>query len=197
MTGARAPSPPYFAPLQMCAALLDCSPYKLIFMKHFLILVFCGFAVGAAAQTAIDRQVTASQGGSASTDRLSLNWTLGEPAVATLSTPSGLLTQGFQQPTLRVEPVSVLPKHPFMTADIRVAPNPTASEINVFFPAGLSEEVWLELSDLHGKPILREKTDPAGTWRMDVSAYPPGSYLLRCVTARGEMISIHRILKTK
>lgn len=166
-------------------------------MKHFLILVFCCIAAAAAAQAAIERQVTASQGGSASSDRLSLDWTLGEPAVGSLSTPSGLLTQGFQQPVLRVEQVSMLPKQARMTTSIRVAPNPTAAEINISFPTDLSEELWLELSNLQGKPILREKTDASGTWRMDVSAYPPGFYLLRCVTARGEILSIHRIVKSK
>lgn len=167
-------------------------------MKHFLILVFCGMAVGAAAQAAIERHVTASQGGSVSNNRLSLDWTLGEPAIGTLHTSFGQLTQGFQQPSIRVETVQLSPTPVRTAADIRISPNPTAAEINIFFPADLSGEVWLEISDLQGKTLLREKTDAsAATSLIDASAYPPGSYLLRCISARGEVLSIHRIVKTK
>lgn len=166
-------------------------------MKHFLIFVFMGAALGVLAQPAIERQVTASQGSSEATGRIRLDWTLGEPAVTTLQTPSGQLTQGFQQPAIWVESLPIVPTPPHMAADIRVAPNPTATEINIFFPADISGAIWLEISDMQGRPILREKTDAAESWRMDVSAYPRGAYLLRCVDIDGKVLSIHRIVKTQ
>ena len=166
-------------------------------MKHFLIFVFMGAAFGVLAQPAVERQVTASQGSSEAIGRIRLDWTLGEPAITTLQTPSGLLTQGFQQPAIWAEPVPIVATPPRMAADIRVAPNPTAMELNIFFPADISGEVWLELSDMQGKPILREKTDAADSWRMDVSAYPRGAYLLRCVDVDGQVLSVHRIVKTQ
>ena len=166
-------------------------------MKHFLIFAFMGATFGVLAQPAVERQVTASQGSSEATSRIRLDWTLGEPAVTTLLTPSGLLTQGFQQPAIWAERLPIVPTPPHMAADIRVAPNPTATEINIFFPADISGAIWLELSDMQGRPILREKTDTAGSWRMDVSAYPRGAYLLRCVDIDGKVLSIHRIVKTQ
>jgi hypothetical protein len=166
-------------------------------MKHFLILAFMGAAFGVLAQPAVERQVTASQGSSDASGRIRLDWTLGEPAITTLQTPSGLLTQGFQQPAIWVELLPILPTPPRMAADIRVAPNPAATEINIFFPADISGAIWLEFSDMQGRPILREKTDTADSWRMDVSAYPRGAYLLRCVDVDGQVLSVHRIIKTQ
>jgi len=166
-------------------------------MKHFLIFAFMSVAAGVLAQPVVERQVTASQGSSEVSGRIRLDWTLGEAAITTLQTPSGLLTQGFQQPALWAEPVPTAPTPPRMAADIRVAPNPAATEINIFFPADLSGAVWLELSDMQGKPLLREKTDAAGTWRIDVSIYPRGAYLLRCADVDGKVLSVHRIVKTQ
>lgn len=166
-------------------------------MKHFLIFAFLGAAFGVLAQPAIERQVTASQGNSEASSRIRLDWTLGEPAVTTLQTPSGLLTQGFQQPAIGIESLPIVPHPPRMAADIRVAPNPAATEINIFFPADILGAVWLEFSDMQGRPILREKTDAADSWRMDVSAYPRGAYLLRCVDVDGQVLSVHRIIKTQ
>jgi hypothetical protein len=166
-------------------------------MKHFLIFVFMGAVVGVLAQPAVERQVTASQGSSAASGRIRLDWTLGEPAITTLQTPYGLLTQGFQQPAIWAETVPIVPTPPRMAADILVAPNPTATELNIFFPADISGALWMELSDMQGKPILRKKTNTADSWRMDVSAYPSGAYLLRCVDMDGQVLSIHRIVKTQ
>lgn len=166
-------------------------------MKHSLIFIFWSVTAVVMAQPAIERQVTASQGGSDASSRIRLDWTVGEPAVTTLSTPSGLLTQGFQQPALRVERVPVLPDLTRTAADIRVAPNPTAAEIHISFSADTEQEIWLELSDMQGKPLYREKTEAAGTRHMDISAHPPGLYLLRCVNMYGEILSLHRIVKTK
>lgn len=166
-------------------------------MKHLIIaaFLFCGFAV--AAQTTLERQVLSSQGQSASTEHIRLNWTLGEPAVSILTTPSGLWTEGFQQPVLRAERIAA-PELPATAVvyDIRVMPNPTTALLTVRFPADMEQEelVW-DLVDLNGKSLQRQVLPAPSDQDIDLSAYPSGMYLLHFSNRQGQLLQTHRIVK--
>ncbi len=165
-------------------------------MKYPFIAAFLIWGCSLAAQTHFERQVIASQGTSDRTERIRLDWTLGEPAVATLTTPSGMMTEGFQQPVLRVEPVA--PMTPVTTVyDIRLAPNPTSAQLNVRFPAGLQDAVIWELFDLHGKSLQRRSLPDPSDHDIDLSAYPDGMYLLRFSSRQGQLLQTFRIVKAK
>lgn len=165
-------------------------------MKYLFIaaLLICGSAVFA--QSFLERQVIASQGASDRTERIRLDWTLGEPAVATLTTPSGLWTEGFQQPVLHVEAAAPTTTAPYVY-DIRVAPNPTSGRLSVQFPGELLQEelVW-ELFDLHGKSLQRQILPAPSDQDIDVGIYPDGMYLLRFSTRQGQLLQTYRIVKT-
>ena len=165
---------------------------KYLFMAAFLL---CGLA--AFAQATLARQVLASQGASEQTERFRLDWTLGEPAVATLTTPSGLWTEGFQQPVLRVEAVLPMTTTPTTVYDIRVAPNPTDSRLSVQFPGNLEGELILELLDLNGKSLQRRSLPAPSDQDIDLSMYPGAVYLLRFSTPQGQLLQTYRIVKTR
>jgi len=63
----------------------------------FVVLAFLSFVSSSFAQS-ISPQVIASTGTFAAAGGYSLSYTLGEPATATLTTSSSIITQGFQQP---------------------------------------------------------------------------------------------------
>lgn len=165
---------------------------KYLFIAAFLI---CGSAVSA--QALLERQVIASQGASERTERIRLDWTLGEPAVAALTTSSGLWTEGFQQPVLRVEAAAPMTTTPTTVYDIRVAPNPTSGRLSVQFPGELLQEelVW-ELFDLHGKSLQRRNLPAPSDQDIDLGIYPDGMYLLRFSTRQGQLLQTYRIVKT-
>ena len=166
-------------------------------MKHLFTAALLFFAVSLAAQATLERQVLASQGASEQTERFRLDWTLGEPAVATLTTPSGLWTEGFQQPVLRVEAVLPMTTTPTTVYDIRVAPNPTDSRLSVQFPGNLEGELILELLDLNGKSLQRRSLPAPSDQEIDLGAWPDGMYLLRFSSRQGQLIQTFRILKAR
>lgn len=166
-------------------------------MKHLFAAAFLLCGISLAAQSRLERQVIATQGASEQTEHIRLDWTLGEPAVATLTTPSGLWTEGFQQPVLRVE--NAAPKTTTVPAvyDVRVAPNPTASRLSVQFPGNLPQEMTWELYDLNGKLLQRRTLPEPSDQEIEMGAYPDGIYLLRFSTRQGELLQTFRIIKTR
>jgi hypothetical protein len=176
-------------------------------MKHFFMaaFLFCGTLL--AAQSSLDRQVIASQGGSVQTETLRLDWTLGEPAVATLTTPSGYLTEGFQQPSLRVERLQgglLLPETgtPLIGADrnnydIRVFPNPVSSQLTVQLQSTAEQELVMRFFDAQGKMLSNGVVSAPSATALDVSRYPDGIYLLSFSTKEGLLVQTYRIVKNR
>ena len=65
-----------------------------------------------------------------------------------------------------------------------VSPNPTSGEVYVAWPA-TPERTSLTLYDLHGRQLLHRTVDTARE-RLELSAYPPGVYLLRVRSGAAE-----------
>jgi len=68
------------------------------------------------------QQVIASSGGSGSSGDVSMGWTLGETVIATFSTGSAILTQGFHQPGLTVTAISTTDGLPFKVEAYQTLP---------------------------------------------------------------------------
>jgi len=176
-------------------------------MKHFFIVAFLFYGTLLAAQSSLDRQVIASQGGSVQTETIRLDWTLGEPAVATLATPSGVWTEGFQQPSLRVERLDRglnLPDNGTLLIgadrnnyDILVFPNPVSSQLTVQLQSTVEPELILRFFDAQGKMLSHEIVGAPSATAFDVSRYPDGIYLLSFATREGLTVQTFRIVKTK
>src|ERR1044071_8112875 len=85
----------------------------------------------------LDQNVIASAGGVDKTSKISLEWTLGEFAVETITTAKNLYTQGFHQPILTVKSYYSTPKaessHDILSMyKVSLAPNPVQSFVNVY-----------------------------------------------------------------
>lgn len=61
-------------------------------------------------------------------------------------------------------------------------PNPSAGEVSVRFNAPEDEAVDLAVHDLLGRVVYRERSLPAGTTSLDLSALPSGAYLVRAIS---------------
>ncbi|MBX2927443.1 MAG: T9SS type A sorting domain-containing protein [Saprospiraceae bacterium] len=152
-------------------------------MKSISLLLIALLFAGISA-SAQNRSVVAAAGGEGQTANVRLNWTLGEPAVATLQRTNGeLLTEGFQQPEiLRIETA-----HPPVVAAsdglerIRIAPNPVSAVLTVRMPdAWTQESSSLELFDLGGRRVQSGRIETGtASLEWDMSALPAGTYWLR------------------
>lgn len=130
---------------------------KYMKMKICLIIVifgFIGFTVHAQIQTPW-RDVWAASGDFFFVQNQgSLSWTIGEDITETFGTSSPILTQGFQQSD---DSTANIPESGFEN-QIIVYPNPGNDQINILFNTGDVSEVIIQLFDVTGRLILREKT---------------------------------------
>lgn len=165
-------------------------------MKYLSIAVFLFSGIWLSAQSSVERQVFAAQGASVKGRNVQLEWTLGEPAVSTLTTSGGFITEGFQQPTVRVEAADVMVAAvPKALLDIRVAPNPSPGQLYVQFPAEMKEDCGWELWNVNGTMLQNRQPATPADETIDISAYPDGMYLLRFSNRQGELLRMYRIVK--
>ena len=118
---------------------------------------------------------------------MTLSWTVGEPVVDPIRSEKILLTQGFQQPGLKVATGF---EDPTFESSLQVYPNPVGQVLQMQsdYPASLD----FRLVDMTGKLILQ------GSWitehTMDVSQLSPGMYALYYL-AEGRMVRSELISK--
>ena len=132
---------------------------------------------------------------------LSLTWTLGETSVSTLPVSTGWWTEGVQQPFLL--PVSPLlpekmeePVTEISDLEVWLAPNPVKTILNLRIQAAQEQTLLLELLDVNGQSLWREKGRLPGYDReLNMQGYAAGLYLLRIRTETGPFIRTYRIIK--
>ena len=144
-----------------------------------------------------NQSVIAVAGNISKAGNITLEWTLGEPAIETVSTTLGLLTQGFHQPLLEVQRVnntnSNLVKNIF-----RVFPNPVTSVLNIQLDNAVKERLLVSLVDINGR-VLQNNIFPQETTaiKIDVSRYTHGTYFLRIINHIGSIHSEFKVIKAK
>lgn len=166
-----------------------------------LLIIALGLSLSASAQSSLSPSVLASSGSSDRTDKVHLDWTLGEVAVATIATSSGFLTEGFHQPeVLQVE--SVKPNLPnaaeLSSADaITVAPNPVSTRLTIQIPENWSKNAsTVQLFDAAGQQVQAGEITPGvATSEWNMSTHPAGTYWLRIVAKDSKQVQSFKIIK--
>lgn len=150
-------------------------------MKRTLLLaslmVFIGVNVSG---QSIERFVISSMGGSFSNATLSIDQTVGEAVIATFSSPTVVLTQGFQQPPL--SDVSI-PEVGNGQLPISVFPNPGPGKYTIDIPPTQSPNTLVEVFDMLGQLLYSREynTNPADHTRIELILpyLATGTYHLR------------------
>ncbi len=162
-------------------------------MKRHVIPLLLGLtlpAMGFAQR--LSPSVMATAGGQDKNEQLSLEWTLGESFVETVSLPNRIYTQGFHQPMLRVEDLPQLTS-PYR---VRIAPNPVAAILNVAIDAEEDTKFQLNLTDMTGRTFYTKSAavqpDPI---QVDMKALPAGVYLLQVATQEGQPVKTVKVVK--
>jgi hypothetical protein len=142
-------------------------------MKKILLL-FCVLVVSsyATAQT-LSPEVISTSGTSMSNGTTTLDWTLGEPATATLDNSSNMLSQGFHQPSIVVTAIA----DAATLNEVKVFPNPTIDVVQIQFTTN-QKNTLVELYSVEGK-LLEKHSVNSQTVEMNMSTYPAGTYFLR------------------
>lgn len=147
-------------------------------------LLFCSMAGWLNGQS-ISNQVVASGGQYSSANGNSLEYTVGEAAVTTLSGNTYLLTQGFHQP---YPGISGIPEDPYANLQVTLYPNPSADQVNILFEGKNIPALTGMLFDAQGKALGGELVFTGGTENasllLDIRGLSSGSYYLAILTGQ-------------
>lgn len=145
------------------------------------------------------QSVIASDGGESGTDKIRIEWTLGEFAIQTLATPSGLLTEGYHQPRLQVtripEPTEAISEAIQQELKVTIAPNPVKDILNIKLQRKRDLLLHLRLLSANGVLLQQQKILAPNQLELDLSKYPGGLYLLQFIQKDGQAIETYKISK--
>lgn len=173
--------------------------------KIFLSVIGLGLACLGMAQS-ISQSVISSSGTVSQGEHIQLEWTLGEPAIQSIRTSNGLITEGFHQPMLRVEALDEPVNPPDMAFNpttieglqITIAPNPVQSLLSIQIESDVDQQGVIYLSDLAGQRLQQLEAsffDESLEW--DFSRFPSGMYLLSFYTNAGELLRTFKVTKVQ
>lgn len=146
--------------------------------------------------TKSDPVILSSAGGEGKSSTIMLAWTIGEPAVTTVSSSDMILTQGFHQPVVMVNSQNpVIVKEEIKGLKINIAPNPVQSTLKLRIVSAANARVEIHLSTLDGKSLLHRISNGTDvTTDINMAGYISGLYLLRLYDAFG-LIKTFEIVK--
>ena len=120
---------------------------------YYLLLpvLLTGLCQQAQAQVVLQRQVTASTGGSGLAGNILIQYTVGEPVVTTLMAGNILLAQGFHQPELPPLSPGADPIKGYI-----LFPNPAATQVKVQFELLTPSGVTFRLINSAGQQLYQQ-----------------------------------------
>jgi hypothetical protein len=135
------------------------------------------------------QQVVATTGAFFQNTNGSMEYTLGESVITTLSFTDKILTQGFHQSRITVTAIEDLTVSTF---DIQVYPNPASEYIVIRINTELPGKLHLYLYDINSKLLVNKKIENLETI-IPFKEYPPAIYLLRIIA--GKETRTYQIIK--
>ncbi len=151
-------------------------------MKKIFTLILSLALLQAFGQTpAIVMQVVSSAGGTYSTTGLSVDWTLGEPVIGTVTGTGLMLTQGFQQGNLLGTDIPVDPD--LSSISFKMFPNPAISKVYLKVDNKEAKGNFLvEVFDITGRKMLIQDLglfNHQETMDLSVASLKPGIYFVK------------------
>lgn len=129
--------------------------------------------------------VVNSSGGVISNSSNSLEWSLGELAVSTLTSPSNLLTQGFLQPTTTIVGTDA----PFDESRFSAFPNPVSDWLNL--QTDIPDIQIVQIHDVLGRIVLQSTFQPS----IDVHQLNSGMYIVSLFNDQTQFLHSFKINK--
>lgn len=119
----------------------------------------------------------------------SFSYAVGEPVVVTLEKGSFVLTQGFQQPSIK----AATPSSDY----INVYPNPVQDQLTIEFGVDEITSYRIGIFDITGRKIFEKKYDQvsSGNQYLDFSQMNQGFYLLHIRSEYGRLVRTLKIEK--
>jgi len=156
-------------------------------MKNLVLLVLLGIS----GYATYGQQVVASAGQSATITGYQIDWTLGEPVIATLTGTNHILTQGMHQSRLKVTPIQEIAEG---LQHITVYPNPVDLILNIGISNPGTTKFMYRLTDSSGKKLIQRKIH-TDTEQVDMRRFTSGIYILQVMTQQNQGVQTYKIIK--
>ena len=128
-------------------------PTRSFLLKIPLMVLTILCTIGLHAQK-IYPQILSSAGNSYQTNTMTIDWTLGELSITTITGPSAMITQGFHQPRYAITAIDELSQ---AMGKISVYPNPTSDEVHMKMTFDKIMSVQVRLTDSNGRLLWNDK----------------------------------------
>ena len=161
-----------------------------------LTLILCSIVIfGFAYSQTKTLEVNPAAGDEFTADGVTLSWTIGEGVIETFSNNEMVLTQGFQQPTLKVTLIDESNDSDF---HFDVFPNPTRDILTISFISETEINCSMQLLDMSGKVLYSKKLKGKDlTENIDLTKYSSNIYILRVIDTSGEFMRTYKVQKIK
>lgn len=134
------------------------------------------------------QEVISTQGDSYDNGTNTIDFTIGEPVIETVSDGTNDATQGFHQTNLTITNIEDLDAN----FSVNIYPNPTSEVINLTIEK--YEKITFQIFDMGGK-LVEELMLTSSTTNVNVSDYPKGTYLLTLTQSDKKKIKTYKIVK--
>lgn len=152
--------------------------------RIFLSLCALLFTWAAQAQT-IQPSVVNASGGQLQNATVMVEWSLGEPAISTISNAENMVTQGFIQPQLYISGVDDF----LFGEEISVYPNPVMDHL--LFKTSSTRIASLTIYDMLGRMVLEDTFQT----ELDVRQLSAGVYFISLLDSENRLLSTFKIVK--
>ena len=133
----------------------------------------------------ISSEVISNSGEQFKNAGVSLNWTLGESVTDVLQSGPYIHTQGFHQTYSTATNVNP----DMLNSSVLVYPNPCQDFLQVKLKQ-VKQKVSIELYDPSGRMIEQKEDLPSEGFRLNMSQYAEGKYVLRVITDQSTTFGI-------
>ena len=159
-----------------------------------LLIAFIFLTINAFSQT-LTKSIIAPQGGVDSAAEMTLEWTLGENFIETVSKTNKIYTQGFHQPYFKVENQI---SNDFIDDlfGIKISPNPVRSLLSVKISGEIGDLLKAYMFDTQGRLVKEFDADSVNNiGLLDVSNLPSGVYYLSIRNNKDTTLKSSKIIK--
>lgn len=162
-------------------------------MKRLILSLICLSLFGFGICQSKTLELNPAAGDEFTASGITLSWTIGEGVIETFSNNEIVLTQGFQQPSLKV---TLIDESDNINFQLNLYPNPTKDFLTIEMQSENEIACTAELFDMSGKLLLRRLLKGSELKEIiDLTNYSSNMYILRIIDKKNKLLKSYKVQK--
>ena len=164
-------------------------------MKKLVLVISCSVLSAAGFSQSKTLELNPAAGDFYTGSDFTLSWTIGEGIIETFSNDDMVLTQGFQQPSLKITLIEESDEGNFQ---INVYPNPTSDFLTINIVSEDEISCTTSLYDMAGRLLYSKALKGSElTENINLTKYSSDLYILRILDSKGKLLQTYKVQKIK